>query len=617
MAKKTISLFLILTLIFGITSCSTAQDTASSTNTETTIMTSETVPTATEPPTDSEDSIVWLPYDSDGNMILTDRDATGSNGSVASSSWYASNAGLKILKNGGSAVDAAIAVAYTLGVVEPYTSGIGGGGFMVVYNAASGTTTMVDFRETAPSAATADMWLEDDGTVGFYTDASGKTFTGAYSRKNHLGGLAVAVPGEVAGLEYVFENLSSGKFSRKELMQSAIDYAYNGYLVTPTMEKSTIEELVEISGMSDLADYYLDWGLAPETGSTITNEDLGKTLELIAENGSDVFYTGEIADAIVAAVSKNGGILNAADLENYSISLVDPLVSTYRGYTVCALPPSSSGGTHLLEILNILEEKDIASTKLNSEEYIHLFTEAMKISFADREAYMADTAFADVPLATLTSKDYAAQRASEIGEQSGDYEPGMINEHGSTTSFSIIDKDGNMVACTITIGDFYGSKVAVPGYGFILNDEMYDFDTDPNSVNCVEGGKKPLSSMAPTLVFYPDGSPFITIGTPGGTRIFPTIALVIERVIDYDMDIQDAINCARFFDSGSGLHYEVGCENSIISDTLTALTSRGHKLTEHSSYDLYFGGVQGIAIQKDGTLRGAADPRRSGKALAY
>lgn len=611
MSKRLLSLLLVSSLILSLTACSSGQTAAISQSAP-----SEAPAQPAETPAPADENEVWLPYDENGKAILTGRDAYGESCAVASSSWYASKAGLDILEAGGSAVDAAITVAYTLGVVEPYTSGIGGGGYLVSYSADTGDVTMVDFRETAPAAATPEMWLEPDGTVGFFTNAAGKTFSGAYSRKNHLGGLAAAVPGEVAGLEYALDNLASGRFTRAQLMQPAIDYARNGYLVTLTMENSTQDELVEISGMPVLADYYLDFGLAPETNSTITNEDLAGTLELIAEQGADVFYHGEIADAIVEAVNDNGGLMTKEDLAGYKPNLLEPLVSTYKDYSIYALPPSSSGGTHLLEILNILEARDTASAPLNSDTYIHDFSEAMKIAFADREEYMADPAFAEVPLEGLISKDYAAARAGEITDESQLYEAGEPAGHGSTTSFSVVDAEGNMVACTVTIGDFYGSKVAIDGYGFILNDEMYDFDTDPASVNCVAGGKRPLSSMSPSIVLNPDGTPFLTIGTPGGTRIFTTIAQVIERMIDYDMDIQEAIDTVRVFDCDGKLTYEADGVNPISADTLAKLEARGHTLVEKNGYDLYFGGVQGIELLPDGTLHGGADPRRSGKALA-
>ena len=257
---------------------------------------------------------------------------------------------------------------------------------------------------------------------------------------------------------------------------------------------------------------------------------------------------------------------------------------------------------------------------VNSAEYVHRFSEAFKIAFADRAQYMADTDFAEVPLAQLTSKEYAAERYSEITEKSGSYvavEPEEL-EHYATTSFSVVDQWGNMVACTKTINYGFGSKVGVPGYGFIMNDEMDDFSANPESVNCAEGGKRPLSSMSPSIVLYPDGSPYMTIGSPGATRIFPTIAQVIERMIDYDMDIQDAIDCARIYDNASeNICYESGGVNPVTAEVAAELQERGHEVTDKGEWQLFFGGVQGVSIAQDGTLRGGADPRRDGKALAY
>ena len=563
----------------------------------------------------------WFPFDANGDPVLTGRDAEGREGAVASSSWYASKAGLDVLKAGGNAVDAAIAVSYALGVTEPYTSGLGGGGFMLVYEAASGKVNVIDYRETAPAAAAPGMWLEEDGTVGLYVGPDGTVFTGGYSRKNQVGGLAAAVPGEVAGMEYALEHFGSGRLSRRELMESAIRLAREGYAVTPTLQKCTSDEYYEISQMEDVSAYYLDdIGLPPAVGSSWKNEDLAAMLEKIADGGADAFYRGETAQAIAEAVSRYGGVMTAEDLAAYRVEVREPVASTYRGYRIFSLPPASSGGTHLIETLNILENFDVAGMEVNGEQALHLFAEAFKLSFADRAAYMADTAFADVPLEGLTSKEYAKVLAAKIGETCASYDAGdpFPYEHGSTTSFSVVDRDGNMVACTQTVGDFYGCKIAVPGLGFLLNDEMADFSADPDSVNCVAGGKRPLSSMSPTIVLTPEGKPFLTVGTPGGTRIWPTIVQVISRMIDSGMDIQEAIECARIFDDANGvLHYESKGSRAVSGETAAALAARGHELNDRGGNDLYFGGVQGIEIRPDGTLHGGADPRRDGKALAY
>lgn len=602
--RKWLSCLLLASMLLSLTACGSAQDSDA----------------PTQNPEEPKEEI-WLPYDENGAIKRTDRDASGTTGAVASSSYYASRAGLNILKAGGNAADAAIAVAYTLGVVEPYTSGLGGGGFMTVYSAETGKVTVVDFRETAPALTSADIWTDETGAARRFVGADGVSFAGGYSKLSQVGGLAAAVPGEVAGLEYVREAFGSGQLSRARLMQEAIDLASEGYYVTATMKKCTEDEYYEISRMEEIAAYYLDEiGLPFEVGAVLTNPELAKTLTMIAENGADAFYRGEVAEAIVDSLKKYGGVMTLEDLDSYHVEVREPVQSTYRGYQIYSTPPASSGGTHLIEILNIIENFDMAALELNSAQYVHLFSEAFKMAFADRAVYMADTAFHDVPLAGMTDKAYASALAGQITDQAGEYgcgEPALY-ESGSTTSFSVVDQWGNMVACTQTINDFYGCKVAVKGYGFLMNDEMADFSPDPQSVNCAEGGKRPLSSMSPTIVLYPDGSPFATIGSPGGVRIFTTLAQVIERMIDYDMDIQDAINAGRIYDNESRkLCYESGGILPVTPETVTQLNAMGHETLNKDSWDLFFGGVQGVTVARNGQLRAGADPRRDGKALAY
>ena len=593
-----------LSLAASLTACGTASSTtttaaSSEAATETA---SETEAAST---TENVGEDVWLPYNENLEKKRDDRDATGKNGAVASCNWYASKAGLEILKEGGNAFDAAAAVAYTLGVAEPYFSGLGGGGFMTIYSAKDDKVSVLDFRETAPAAANAQMWLDENGKMEQFS-LDGVNNLGD---KSVIGGLSVAVPGEVAGFEYLLDNYGSDAVSRQQIFQPAIDTANNGYVVGVTFKEELDSEYTGIAANETLSNIYLDEsGLPYEVGDVIKNPDLAKTLQLIADGGKDAFYTGDMAQAM-------------EDLANYEVKVREPVVGHYKDYTIYSLPPASSGGTHLVEILNILENyDDMDKIGVNSAEYVHRFSEAFKIAFADRAQYMADTDFADVPLAQLTSKDYAAERYSEITDKSGSYvavEPEEL-EHYATTSFSVVDQWGNMVACTKTINYGFGSKVGVPGYGFIMNDEMDDFSADPESVNCAEGGKRPLSSMSPSIVLYPDGSPYMTIGSPGATRIFPTIAQVIERMIDYNMDIQDAIDCARIYDNASeNICYESGGVNPITPEVAKELQDRGHEVTDKGERQLFFGGVQGISIGKDGTLRGGADPRRDGKALAY
>ena len=560
---------------------------------------------------------VWLPFDENLEKKKDDRDATGEKGAVASCNWYASKAGMDVLQAGGNAFDAAAAVSYTLGVVEPYFSGIGGGGFMTVYSAKDDKVSVIDFREVAPAAATPEMWLDEEGNVKDYTP-EGADAESAKAPMSQYGGLSVAVPGEVAGIEYMLDTYGSG-IEREKIAVIHHDAAQH---IGATFKEELDSEYGLIKGIPALAKIYLnDLELPYEVGEKLTNPDLAKTLGMIRDGGKDAFYTGEVAQAMVDATQKYGGLMTMEDLANYEIKVREPVVGEYKGYKIYSLPPASSGGTHLCEILNILENADMASLEVNSPEYVHMFSEAFKIAFADRAQYMGDTDFVDVPLDQLTSKEYAKSRFEQIDpEKSGSYVAATPEEleHYATTSFSVIDEEGNMVACTKTINYGFGSKVVAEGYGFILNDEMDDFSPNPESTNCVAGGKRPLSSMSPSIVLYPDGKPFLTIGSPGATRIFPTIAQVIQRMIDYDMDIQDAIDCARIYDNASeNICYESDGVTPVTADTVAKLEEMGHAVTDKGAWQLFFGGVQGIEIKPDGTLRAGADPRRDGKALAY
>ena len=565
------------------------------------------VASASTPDETPKDDGVWRPFKEKGETIRTDRDATGENGMVATSNVYATMAGQKVLQEGGNAVDAAIAVCYALGVAEPFTSGLGGGGFMVIHTA-DGENSFIDYREVASSGQTAESWL----------DASGNLIENA----NSVGGLAVGVPGEVAGLELALAEYGSGKLTRQQIMQPAIDLANNGYVVSPTMYGAIADEYERMIGeYSELGAYYLKDGLPYEVGDTVTNPDLAKTLQLIADNGADAFYQGPVAEAIAAAVQKHGGVMTVEDLASYKPEERVPVTGTYRGYQIISAPPASSGGTHIVEALNVLENYDIGSMTVNSAEYIHLFSETFKACFADRAAYMADTAFAEVPLEGLTSKDYAKTIYERINDQAQTWNAGdpFAYGHDSTTSFSIADKEGNVVTVTQTIECFWGSKIAVEGYGFIMNDEMHDFSTSLDSVNKLEPGKRPLSSMSPTVVLREDGSSFMSVGSPGGVRIWPTVTQVISHVIDHGMDIQEAIDTARIFDNGTdtGINYESDGVTPITPEVAAELEAMGHTVTDKGAWQLFFGGVQGIVYQEDGTLRGGADPRRDGKALGF
>lgn len=539
-------------------------------------------------------------------LNLYGRAANGKNGVVAAAKPEASQVGVAILKKGGNAVDAAIATGFALGVLEPNASGIGGGGFMIIKLAKMKEAVVIDFREVAPGAAKPDMYKFDD---------KGKVVDNA----SVVGGLANGVPGEVAGLLYAFDHYGSKKITRAQLIQPAIDWANKGIPVTVNLAGIIKDNFETIKKFPACASIYLKDGLPYEIGDTIKNPDLAKTLKLVAEKGTDAIYKGEIAQKIAAEVQKQGGIMTAEDLADYKVQVRKPVVGTYRGYTILSVPPASSGGTHLIELLNILENFDLKATGYGSPASAHLWSESMKLIFADRAKYMADTAFVKVPLTGLTSKGYAKELAAKIAldksmESATAGDPSKF-ESGSTTSLSVMDKDGNMVAITKSINYFFGSGVLVPGTGFIMNDHMDDFVLKPGSVNSVEPGKRPLSSMSPSLVLDPKGRAFMTLGSPGATRIFPTVAQVISNVIDYNMPLQEAILAPRYFQMASGA---LNVEGRVSLNTYNKLGPLGHTLTIKNDWDPYFGGVHAVLYNYDTkVLMGGADPRRDGQAAAY
>ncbi len=536
---------------------------------------------------------------------LYGRGAQGANGVVAAAKPEASQVGVDILKKGGNAVDAAIATAFALGVLEPNASGIGGGGFMIIKMADMAEAVVVDFRESAPKAARDTMYLGADGKV--------------IPKSTYEGGLSVAVPGEVKGLLYAFDHYGSGKLSRMDIVQPAISWALKGVPVTvnlATIIKDNYEKLVKYEEGSKI---YLDQGLPYEVGDRFVNLDLANTLAKIGIYGEDAIYKGEIAQAIVNEVQKRGGILSLEDLADYQIKIRKPVKGTYRGYTVLSVPPASSGGTHLVQMLNIMENFDVAASVQGSAANAHLWAETLKMTFADRSRYMADTDFVKVPLEGLTSKDYAKTLAAKIDKTkpmpAGAAGDPSKYESGSTTSLSVMDKDGNMVNITKTINYFFGSGVVVPGTGIIMNDEMDDFVPSPGSVNSVQPGKRPLSSISPTLVLDPQGRSFMTLGSPGATRIFPTVAQVISNVVDFGMPIQDAILAPRVFQMASGA---INLEGRYSINAYEALKKMGHTVTVRGDWDAYFGGVHAVLYDYDaGILYGGADPRRDGQAAAY
>lgn len=597
MKRKLCSLVLALAMVLNLAACGQAASSSSAASSE---------PAASKEPakTPAYSTEGFVTVDADGNRVTTGRDATSTKAMATASKYEVSQVGAEIMSKGGNAVDAAVAMGFALGVCEPFTSGLGGGGLATIHTA-EGENFFIDFREVAPAAATLDL----------YVDASGEN-----NGNTKEGGLASGVPGEVAGLLYLLEH--HGTMSREEVMEPAIRIANEGFTVSAYCANAISDAYEKTQKFPEMSKVYLDEnGLPWEEGSVITNPDLGKALQLIADQGADVFYKGEIGEAMVATLAKYDGVMTMDDLAGYEVHELEPVTGDYRGYTVISSPPPSSGGTHLIEILNILENFDMASMEVNSAEYVHLFAETFKLAFADRAKYMADTNFVTVPLGGLTSQAYADKRAQDIDlnaamEQAAPDDPSPY-EHTDTTHFSVADVDGNCVAITKTINYYFGSGVMVDGYGFMMNNQMDDFSTDSESVNKIEPGKKPLSSMSPTVVLKPDGSPFLVLGTPGGSRIFSGVAEVISRVIDSKMDLHTAISVPKIWNCSNknNLQYEnplKGYEQYALTDeTIAKLTEMGHGELKTAAS----GAFQCIMFMDDGTLYGTADPRQDGKAV--
>jgi len=529
-----------------------------------------------------------------------ERAARGSNGMVAAAKEEASQIGIDILKQGGNAVDAAVAVGFALGVLEPNASGIGGGGFMLIRIAETGEYKFIDYRETAASSATADMYLNEKGEVAKH-DAS-------------VGGKSIAVPGTVAGYLKVLEDY--GTMGRETVLAPAIKYAEEGVEVSGVLAEIIQKKYDVILRNEASSKIYLSDDFPLMEGDLLVNKDLAKTMRAIAKGGRDAFYKGDLAKKIAKAVQADRGLITEKDIASYEVKMREPVKGSYRGYDIVSASPSSSGGTHVIELLNIMENFDLEKTGFGSAESWHLWSEAMKLAYSDRGKFMGDTDFVKVPLNGLLSKDYANARAKMIKKnESMDgivYGDPMNYESGSTTHFSVVDKEGNMVAVTQTINHFFGSGVTVPGTGILLNDEMADFTLTPGGINSIEGGKRPLSSMSPTLILKGE-EPYATLGTPGGKRIIGTVALLISNLIDYNMDIQEAIEAPRInqYEKGS-----LTMEGRIPEKVQKELESMGHDVVVKKDYDLYFGGAQGVVID-NGQLHGGADPRRDGKAIGY
>jgi len=526
---------------------------------------------------------------------------------VAAAHPIAAEKGLEILKKGGNAVDAAVATAFTLNVVEPFASGIGGGGFMVIYLAGDKKVTTINFREKAPAKTTPDMFMregETDQTL----------------RTSH--GLAVAVPGALSGWDYALKKY--GSMSLDEVMEPAIKTAENGFILSSTFSKINKDEYEKLMLTAGEDSCYLNNGFPYEQGDIFKNPDLAETFKTIASHGIKEFYQGALAQKIVSIVQKKGGILDLDDLKTYKPIEQQPLKGSYKDYTLYTVGPPASGGLHIIQLLNILENWPLGKWGCSSAEYIHHFSEALRFIFADREHYLGDPEFVDIPIDQLTSEDYGENIASLIDpKKMSEHYPftefnEKIHKKANTTHLCVVDKDGNIVSLTQSINHFFGSGIVPENCGFILNNHMDDFSSRTDSNNSPRPNHRPLSSMGP-LILFKDKSPFLILGSPGGTRIFPSLTQIIVNILDFSMDLDEAIEAPRFFSySVLGEARPLSVESRIPETVLKALEKWGHQIDIREDYDTYFGGAQGILIlEKDGLLHGGADSRRDGHAAGY
>ena len=519
----------------------------------------------------------------------------------------AAQAGLDMLKKGGNAVDAAVATAFALNAAEPFASGIGGGGFMVIYLAKEKKVTTLNFREKAPAAAGPTLFA-DKGE--------------AQEQWRTERGTAVGVPGMLAGWNYALQ-----KYGTKSLSQAAaraIEIAENGFPVSrtfSTINKDEYEKLLKNAGETTC---YLNGGVPYEPGDTFKNPELAKTLRLIGSQGIQEFYKGEIAKKIVAAVRAKDGMMTLDDLAAYAPEEMPPLEGTYKDFTIDTVQPPASGGLHIIQLLNVVEDWPLREWGHNSVATIHHLSEAMRFIFADREHYIGDPDYVTMPVPQLLSKDYAREMRNKIfSEKTAGHYPyarfdELLEKKENTTQVCAIDPGGNIVALTQSINDFFGTGIIPEGTGFLLNDHMADFSTDPRSPNAPNPGRRPASSMGP-LIMFKKGEPFLALGSPGGTRIFPSLVQIIINIIDFGMPLDEAIEAPRFFsDSAAGRPRPISVESRIPEATLKALEALGHKITIKEDYDKYFGGAQGIMILRDKKIiQGGADSRRDGVGVGY
>ncbi|OLO11896.1 gamma-glutamyltransferase [Chromohalobacter japonicus] len=525
-------------------------------------------------------------------------------GMAATSHYLASKIARDVMQDGGNAVDAAVTAGFALAVTQPRSGNIGGGGFMLISDEESGDVIAIDYREKAPAAAYETMFQNEQGEA-----------VSELSRYTHN---ASGVPGTVAGLALALEKY--GTLSLADALAPAIRLAEEGFEIPPRFAEGLEQSQDRLKQWDSTREvFYKPDGSLYRAGERFRQPDLAATLKRIAEHGPREFYEGKTAELIAAEMEKHDGLMTAEDLAAYRPTLRDPVHGNYRGYDVYAMSPPSSGGAHIVQMLNILEGYDIGEMGFNSARTIHVMSEAMKRAYADRAEYLGDTDFVDVPLEGITSKDYADELREQIdlgratpsdAIAAGDPLPYESNE---TTHFSIADDNGLAVSNTYTINFSYGSGIVVDGAGFLLNNEMDDFSAKPGTPNAygliggeankIEPEKRMLSSMTPTIV-KKDGKNFLITGSPGGSRIITTTLQVVMNVIDHDMNVQSAVSVPRIHHQW--LPDEIRIEEGISPDTIGLLESMGHTISQQDA----MGAAQSVLIE-NGHFYGGADPRRS------
>lgn len=531
----------------------------------------------------------------------------GHKGMVVAAHPLAVQAGLEVLKKGGNAVDASIATAFALNAAEPFASGIGGGGFMLIFLAKEKRVTVINYREKAPARAYPSMFLD----MGKVKD-----------EWRNIHGLAVAVPGALAGWNYALKKY--GTLKLEEAMERSIQIAEQGFSVSETFSQINKDEYEKLLLHSGESSPYLYEGFPYEPGDTFQNLDLARTLRRIASHGWQDFYNGDIAQRIVEAVQNKGGLITKEDLSSYTPIEQLPLKGTYKGFSLYSIQPPGAGGLQTIQLLNIIENWPVRSWGFNSPQYIHHLSEAFRFVFADRAHYLGDPDFVLVPVKHLISKNYASQIAAKISPDhlQDSYPPGPIDKElitkQNTTHLNVIDEWGNIVCLTQSINDFFGSGIVPTESGFLLNNHMADFSPQPDSINAPRPGRRPVSSMAPLILFNQE-NPFLILGSPGGTRIFPTLTQIVINIIEFGMSLDEAIEAPRFFSySTQGNVRSLFMESRIRPETILSLEKIGHTIELRDAYDKFFGGAQGIMILSGKKIiLGGADSRRDGAGEGY